>query len=401
MVAERTRQLCKQRENCSVEEQTSGRNCGRAVDDCDPQVVEQATETPQISSNSSILESPIEQTLAVLLPEMTGQLAEVPENASWNRIQRRDRRRIVDDSIPEIEEELAETFKDLSQDRDQQRVTEDVIEIPTVSFAEKIVEVPDTQTRGKMQQGVNSHIQYVVDSVDAEDHIILGKINQMTKHVDVPSLQTVERTVENAQLQLVEKLSETLAISSDILASSGEDPFLKVKSLIMELTDQLQDALELLDKNQLAENDELGFGQACVSEHFPEKRGRNLNPESEVFMTRIFQIWVNHSRSLGPGFKSRQFSGETNRPGQSKQRQVWVRCRRHRRGSEKENPDGDWRGQRRRDLSDQSRKKRDLGECGGDGKRESGRSDSENERRNGQEAKQERQESLEHAIIRE
>ena len=156
----------------------------------------------------------------------------------------------MDDSVPEIQEELAETFKDISQDRDQQRVTEDVIEIPTVSFAEKIVEVPDNQTRGKMQQGVNSHIQHVVDSVDAEHHVILGKINQMTKHVDVPSLQTVEKTVENAQLQIVEKLSETLAISSDILASSGEDPFLKVKSSIMELIDQLQDALELLDKNQ-------------------------------------------------------------------------------------------------------------------------------------------------------
>ena len=42
-------------------------------------------------------------------------------------------------------------------------------------------------------------------------------------------------------------------------------------------------------------------------------------------MARVFQIWVNHSRSLGPGSKSRQFSGETNRPGHSEQRQVWVR----------------------------------------------------------------------------
>ena len=178
------------------------------MDDCDLQVVEQATKTLQISSNSCILESPIQQAL--------------------------------------VEEELTETFKDLSQDRDQQRVTEDVIEIPTVSFAEKIVEVPDTQTREKVQQGVNSHIQQVVDSVDAEHHVILGKINQMTKH-DVPSLQTVEKTVENAQLQIVEKLSETLAISSDILASSGEDPFLKVKNSIMELINQLQDALELFE----------------------------------------------------------------------------------------------------------------------------------------------------------
>ena len=132
MVAERTRQLCKQRENCSVEEQNSGRNCGRAVDDCDPQVVKQATVTLQISSNSCIFESPIEQTLAVPVPEMTGQLVEVPKNVSRNRIQHRDRRQIVDDSVPESEEELAETFVDLFQDRDQQHVTEDVIEIPIV-----------------------------------------------------------------------------------------------------------------------------------------------------------------------------------------------------------------------------------------------------------------------------
>ena len=55
-----------------------------------------------------------------------------------------------------------------------------------------------------------------------------------------------------------------------------------MKSLITELIDRLQDALELLDKNRLAENDELGFGQACDSEHFPEKKGRTLNPESDL-----------------------------------------------------------------------------------------------------------------------
>ena len=50
-----------------------------------------------------------------------------------------------------------------------------------------------------------------------------------------------------------------------------------------------------------------------------------MNPELEVFMTRIFQIWVNHFRSLVPRSRSRQISGETNRPEQSKQRQVSVR----------------------------------------------------------------------------
>ena len=59
--------------------------------------------------------------------------------------------------------------------------------------------------------------------------------------------------------------------------------------------------------------------------NIPEKNGRNLNPESDVFMARIFQIWVSHFRSLGPGSRSRQISDETNRPEQSKQGLVWVR----------------------------------------------------------------------------
>ena len=149
---------------------------------------EQVIEASQTSGQSCILESPVGQTLDVHVPEMTEHLAEVPKNDSRN-IQCRNQERIVDDSVQEVEEELVEASKDLSQDRDQQRSAEDAIQIPTISFAEKVVEVPDTQTRGKMQQGVNIHIQHVVDSVDAEDHIIQEKINQMTQHIDVPSLQ--------------------------------------------------------------------------------------------------------------------------------------------------------------------------------------------------------------------
>ena len=42
-------------------------------------------------------------------------------------------------------------------------------------------------------------------------------------------------------------------------------------------------------------------------------------------MARIFQIWVNHFRSFGPGSRTRQISDETNRPEQSKQGQLCVR----------------------------------------------------------------------------
>ena len=238
---------------------------------------------------------------------------------------------------------------------------------------------------------------------------------------------SLEKTVESTQLQIIEKIDETSKIQTiqehfAVLAQlvshisailkfadeTGEDPFVKVKNLTTDLINKLQGALEWLDKNHLTENYELGFEQACVSEHFPEQRGRNSNPESEVFMARIFQIWVNHSRSLGPGSKSRQFSGETNRPGQSKRRQVWVRFEGQTKAVDAGGTEEEVRkriqtvigGAREEEMYLTSQGRRETWESGGDGKRESGRSDSENERRNGQEAKQERQESLEHAIVR-
>ena len=106
---------------------------------------------------------------------------------------------------------------------------------------------------------------------------------------------------------------------------TGGDPFVKVKSFIPELINQLQDTLQRLDMNRLVENDEFELGHARDSEHFPVKKGRNLDPESEVFMARIFQICVSHFRSSGPGPRGRQISDETNRPEQSKQGQLWVR----------------------------------------------------------------------------
>ena len=169
--------------------------------------------------------------------------------------------------------------------------------------------MPVIQTQEKTRQVADPQMQHVVDTFDVQNHIIQEKIDQMTKHA--PRMQDVEKTVEEhfaVLAQLASRISTILKFGDE----TGEDPFAKVKSLITEMIDQLQDTIERLSKNQLAENDELGFGQACDSEHFPEKKGRNLNPESEVFMARIFQIWVSHFRSLGPGSKSRQISDGTN-----------------------------------------------------------------------------------------
>ena len=84
---------------------------------------------------------------------------------------------------------------------------EQTIETLAVSLAEKFVEVPVIQRQRKTQQGVNTHVQQVVDTVEVEKHII--QTNQVTKHIHVPQMQVVEKTVEGPQLQIVEKTAKT------------------------------------------------------------------------------------------------------------------------------------------------------------------------------------------------
>ena len=88
-----------------------------------------------------------------------------------------------------------ELLRFVSQDRIQQRAVEQIIENPANSVAEMIVEVPVIQTPERTQQVVNTHVQHVVNAVEAEKPkiieltvqrkkpIIQEKMNQMTKPV--------------------------------------------------------------------------------------------------------------------------------------------------------------------------------------------------------------------------
>ena len=127
----------------------------------------------------------MEQTLDVPVPEMVKQLVEVPNPVSEDRTPQRTVEHIVGIPVPQFVEELAEVFRVFSQDRIQQRAVEQTI--PATSLAEKIVEVPVVQTQGKTQQGVNTHVQHVDGTVEVEKHIIQEKINQVTKHIEVPT----------------------------------------------------------------------------------------------------------------------------------------------------------------------------------------------------------------------
>ena len=192
-----------------LQEQISERIC--------KQIVEQAAELPKTSSRDRTLQRAAEQILDVPLPEMVTQLVEVPETVSPDRIQQRTVEQIVDAPVPQVVEELAEISKVFSLDRVQQRSVEQDIETTAVSLVEKIVEMPVTQ---KTQQVANTHVQHVVNAVEAEmpriiketvqrkRPVVNEKINQMTKHHEVPQVQVVAETAEIPQVQFLNKVDE-------------------------------------------------------------------------------------------------------------------------------------------------------------------------------------------------
>ena len=159
------------------------------------------------------------------VPEMAKQLVEMLETVSPGRIQQRTVEQIIDASVLQAVEELAEVSKVFSQDRIQQRSVEQDIGTPAILLVEKIVEMPVTR---KTQQGVNTHVQHVVNAVEVEKHVVQEKINQETKRIEIPPLHfmdkatdipvvaqrqvpqvhVVKKTVEDPQFEIVQKTVE-------------------------------------------------------------------------------------------------------------------------------------------------------------------------------------------------
>ena len=80
-------------------------------------------------------------------------------------------------------------------------------ETPDVSLAEKVCERPVTQT----QQVVNTSVQHVFNTVEAEKHI-----NQVTRHIEIPMLQIIKKTVEVPEvppLQFTDKVADNPVVA--------------------------------------------------------------------------------------------------------------------------------------------------------------------------------------------
>ena len=235
-----------------------------------PRVVEQVTGVPKTSSRDRTLQRAAEQIPNVPVPEMVTQLMEVPETVSQDRIKQRTVEQIVDAPVPQAVEELADVFRVFSQDRIQQRIVEQII--PAIPLAEKIVELPVIQTN---QQGVNTHAQHVVNTVEVEKPKIIDetvqkptiqeKINQVTKHVEVQFLdkvdeipvvaqrqipimvQTIQKTTDIPQLQCIDKVIDVPVVSVaqaphvQIVEKTVESPQMQIAEKTVEIS-QLQAA---------------------------------------------------------------------------------------------------------------------------------------------------------------
>ena len=243
------------------------RTCEQVVDVHVRQVVEQGLEVPEISSQDREVHGTVEQILDVPVPEKVEQLVEVPETVSRDGVQQRTVEQIVDAPVMQAVEELAEVSKVFSQDRIHQRIVEQTI--PAIPLAEKIVELPVIQTEEKTRQGVNTHAQYVVDTVEVkrpkiidetvQKPIIQEKINPMTKHVEVPlsqftgkamdipvvaqrqiSTETVQKAIETQHLQCIDDVIDVPVVLVT------QVPQVQVVTRTVEIS-QLQTAEKIVD----------------------------------------------------------------------------------------------------------------------------------------------------------
>ena len=111
-------------------------------------------------------------------------------------------------------EELVEVFKVSLQDRVKQRFVE---QTPAFSIAEKAVEILVVQTQEKTRQVGNTHVQHVVNTVEAE--VPLSQF--IDKAVEIPvvaqrqisMVQTVQKSIEIPQLQYCDEVINVPVVS--------------------------------------------------------------------------------------------------------------------------------------------------------------------------------------------
>ena len=202
-----------------LQERIPEKICEQIVDVFVSQVVEQVTCLPKTSSRDRTSQRTVEQIL--------NDPVEVPNTVAQDRNKQRTVEHISEIPVPQVVEELVEVFKVFPQDWIQQRLVVQTIDTLGISLAEKIVEGPVTQIQGKTQQGMNTHAQHVVNTVEVEKPkiieltvqrkkpIIQEKINQVTKHVEIPLSQFTDKVVDKPVV-VQRQISTVLTVQKNI-----------------------------------------------------------------------------------------------------------------------------------------------------------------------------------------
>ena len=120
---------------------------------------------------------------------------------------------------------------------------EQTIEILAVSVDEKIIEVPVIRTQEKTQQLLNTHVQHVVNTVEVEKpklvkETVQEKINQVTKHIEVPQVQFLDKAddmpvVVQRQVFMVQKAMEAPLVQ--VMAETAEIPQLQITDKVVDV----------------------------------------------------------------------------------------------------------------------------------------------------------------------
>ena len=188
-------------------ERISERTAEQIADAHVPQVVKRMIEVPKMA----------EQILDVPVPEMVEQ--KLPETVSEDRIQQRNVEQIVDGPVPQDVEELVEVFKVSPQDMVKQRFVEQIIETPAFSIAEKGVEILVIQTHEKMRLVANTHVQHVVNTVEAAvplSHFIDKAVEILFgAQRQISMVQTLQTSIKIPQLQITDKVIDVPVVQAE------------------------------------------------------------------------------------------------------------------------------------------------------------------------------------------
>ena len=210
----------------------------------------------------------------------------------------------------------------------------------------KIIEAPVTRTHERTQQLVNTHVQHVVNTVEVEEPkliketvqrkkpIVQEKINQVTKHIDVPQVQFLDKaddmpvavqrqvymtpeiqTVQGAQTSenLGTALARQLALAETVEVVEIGDA---VEAAQVQDIDKIMDVLSIVMQRPVPTEQTVlkGLSGVCEEKHM-----------SGILGTREMDRTFRTERHREHGQRDHVTEEQTKRRAKMA-RQVWVKC---------------------------------------------------------------------------